>query len=153
MANKKNIINYTSETPSSNSIQRIEEMIISLGARQISKIYNGFGSLSGIKFVLPINNMMLTFDMDAKVDLVYEKMLKNYVKTPNSAQRASCKNQAEHTDWKNMQELLQIQLDMIELNQYETMQALFLSLSDGTETVFEKMKKSNFKALLPEHVK
>jgi hypothetical protein len=145
----KNIKNYTSETAASLSIQRIEDMIIGAGARQIAKSYDANGQMTGLKFLLPVNNMQLTFDINAKAELVYKKMIGNYVKTPTAAQEEVVRKQAGRTAWKNMQELLQIQLDMVELDQVEMMQALFLSLTDGQETVYEKMKKTNFKALLP----
>jgi hypothetical protein len=148
MANKKNIKNYTSETPASTSINRIEEMIVAAGAQQVSKTYSD-GELTGLKFVLPVNNMLLTFLIDPRVDFVYKKMIAAYVKTPTSAQRDACYRQANRTAWKNQQELLQIQLDMVELDQVDMMQALFLSLTDGKETVYEKIKKTGYKALLP----
>lgn len=126
-------------------------MIIRAGAREISKTYDEWGKTTGIKFILPINNMRLTFDIDAKVQKVYEKMIDNYVHTPTKAQMLAVMKQAEKTAWKNMQELLQIQIDMVELDQVEMMQALFLALTDGKETVYEKLKKTQFKALLPSH--
>lgn len=144
-----NIKNYTSETPAKQSIAKIEEMIVAAGARSVSKTYNGGGEMTGIKFLLPVNNMQLTFDIDAKVDKVYAKMLDRYVYEPTKTQKASCAKQAERTAWKNMAELLQIQLDMVALDQVEIMQALFLSLTDGNETVYQKLQKGNFKALLP----
>jgi hypothetical protein len=152
MTEKINIKNYTSEVPANVSINKIEEMIVKHGARQVQKVYNKAGKMEGIKFVLLVDNMMLTFDMDAKVDLVYNKMISNYVYSTTATQRAACMKQAERTAWKNVCELLQLQLDMVYLNQVDLMQALFLSLSDGTETVYEKMKKTNFKALLPANV-
>lgn len=148
MANKKNIKNYTSETPASTSINRIEEMIVAAGAQQVSKTYSD-GEVTGLKFVLPVNNMLLTFLIDPRVDFVYKKMIAAYIKTPTSAQQDACYRQANRTAWKNQQELLQIQLDMVELDQVDMMQALFLSLTDGTETVYEKIKKTGYKALLP----
>lgn len=148
---KKNLKNYTSETAASLSISRIEEMIIRAGAREISKTYDEWGKTTGIKFVLPINNMRLTFDIDAKVQKVYEKMIGNDERPLTKPQIESRLKQAERTAWKNMQELLQIQIDMVELDQVEMMQALFLALTDGKETVYEKLKKTQFKALLPAH--
>lgn len=146
---KKNIKNYTSETPAKTSIQRIEEMIVSAGAVRISKGYTTDGIILEINFILPVNNMSLTFNINPNVDLVQKKMLNNYINKPTLSQIIACRKQAERTAWKNQQELLQIQLDMVELNQVDMMQALFLSLTDGTETVYDKIKKNGYKALLP----
>lgn len=148
MASKKNIRNYTSETPAYLSISRIEDMIIEAGAQQISKTYTN-GKLTGFKFVLPIDNMVLTFDINPQIDKVYKKMIGNYVKTPTQSQQEAVYRQAERTAWRNQQELLQIQIDMVEIDQVDMMQALFLSLTDGSETVYDKIKKNGYKALLP----
>jgi hypothetical protein len=146
MAN--NIKNYTSETPAKSSIQKIEDMIVSAGAQQVGKAFSE-GELTGLKFMLPINNMQLTFVIDPKVDRVFKKMIGRYKVKPTQSQINGVYKQAERTAWKNQAELLQIQLDMVELDQVDMMQALFLSLTDGKETVYEKIKQTGYKALLP----
>ncbi len=148
MPQPKNIRNYTSEADPAQSILTIEKLIIEAGARSINKVYDGFGNPSGIKFTLPVNNMQLTFDMEASVDLVYQYMLKNYVKAPTAAQQASCRKQAARTAWKNLMELLQIQLAMVEVRQVEMMQALFPLLSDGSKTYYQYLKEKEFKPML-----
>lgn len=150
MGTKKNIRNYTSEADPAQSILKIEQMIIACGAREIAKTYDGFGNPSGIKFILPVNNMQMTFDMQANVDLVFEYMLKQFDRVPTSAQREACRKQANRTAWKNLMELLQIQLDMVAINQREMMEALLTILYDGRRTFYERLKDTNFKLLLSE---
>jgi len=148
MAVKKNIRNYTSEADPAQSIVSIEKMIIQCGAREISKTYDGFGNPTGVKFILPVNNMQMTFDMQANVELVYDYMLKQYDKTPTSVQREACRKQATRTAWKNLMELLQIQLDMVAVNQKEMMEALLTLLYDGRQTFYQRLKQTEFKGLL-----
>jgi hypothetical protein len=148
MAINKNIRNYTSQADPAQSILLIEKMIIKCGAREISKIYDGFGNPSGIKFILPVDNMQMTFDMQANIDLVYEYMLKQYDRKPTEAQIAACKKQATRTSWKNIMELLQIQLDMVAINQKEMMEALLLMLTNGHQTFYARVKETQFKGFL-----
>jgi hypothetical protein len=145
---KKNIRNYTSEADAATSQMKIEQMVLKSGARNIAKQYDGFGNCSSINFILPVNNMQLTFALEAKVDLVQEFMLKQYEKTPTAAQKEACRKQATRTAWKNLLELIQIQLDMVAIEQIDLMQALLPILSDGTQTFFERLKRSDFKLLL-----
>lgn len=145
----KNIRNYTSEITAKNSINKIEDLLIGAGARSISKTYSNEGIINGFKFLLPMNNMQLTFDINPAVENVFKFMLDQRVNNINNTQREQIRKQAERTAWKNQAELIQIQLDMVSVNQVDLMQIMFLSLTDGNETVYEKMKKTNFKALLP----
>ena len=145
----KNIRNYTSEVPAKVSINRIEDLLVSAGARQINKNYNEFGTVAGFKFLLPLRNMQLTFDVNPAVENVFKFMLDQRVNSITNTQREALRKQAERTAWKNQADLIQIQLDMVSVNQVDMMQAMFISLTDGTETVYEKMKKTNFKLLLP----
>lgn len=148
MPQPKNIRNYTSEADPAQSIMTIEKMIIKAGARSINKIYDDFGSPSGIKFTLPVNNLQLTFDMNASVELVFAFMLKAYDKPPTAAQKESCRKQAARTAWKNLMELLQIQLAMVEVRQVDLMQALLPIFSDGSKSFYQSLKERDFKPLL-----
>lgn len=151
MAINKNLRNYTSQADPAQSIMTIEKIIIGCGAREIAKTYDGFGNPSGIKFIMPVNNMHMTFDMQANVDLVYDYMIKQYDRTPTQAQDATCRQQAARTAWKNLMELLQIQIDMVAINQKELMEALLTLLYDGKQTFYSRLKETQFKGLLPEH--
>jgi hypothetical protein len=148
MATKKiNIKNYSSEVSASNSISMLENVLIKAGCEEIKKIYKD-KMASGIFFVLPVANMKLTFNMEAKTDRVYEKMIATYTNYPNATQRAATLKQAERCAWKNLFELVQLQLDMISLDQVEVMQVLLPYLTDGSQTFYEKIKENNFKLLL-----
>lgn len=146
-AKKIDIKNYSSEVPASRSISMLEDVLIKAGCEEIRKVYTD-KMTSGIFFVLPVANMKLTFNMEAKTDKVYQKMIDAYLNTPNSTQRASTLKQAERCAWKNLYELVQLQLDMISLDQVEVMQVLLPYLTDGSQTFYEKIKASNFKLLL-----
>jgi len=136
MATKKiNIKNYTSEVPASTSISRLEEVLIRAGCTEIRKLYED-KMTAGIFFILPVDNLKLTFKMEAKVDAIYRKMIATYQQTPNASQRQATMKQAERCAWKNLYELTQLQLDMIMLDQVDTMQVLLPYMTDGHETLY-----------------
>lgn len=147
MAIKINIKNYSSEVPASRSISMLEDVLIKAGCTEIRKIVEE-KMISGIFFILPVNGMTLTFNMEAKVNQVYKKMIDTYQKSPTSTQQAATLKQAERCAWKNLYELVQLQLDMISLDQVEIMQVLLPYLTDGSQTFYQKIKASNYKLLL-----
>lgn len=148
MAQSKNLRNYTSEADPAQSQLKIEQIILSAGGRNITKLYDDNQNCTVIQFILPVNNMATIFNLDAKADKVYKFMYKQYERTPTSTQVLAIRKQASRTAWKNMLELLQIQLDMVAIDQMDLMQALLTILSDGTETFYERLKKTEFKGLL-----
>ncbi len=148
MATKKiDIKNYSSEIPASRSISMLEDVLIKAGCEEIRKIYADKMTI-GIFFVLPVANMKLTFNMESKTMAVYSKMTATYQNSPNAAQRESTLKQAERCAWKNLYELVQLQLDMIFLDQVEVLQVLLPYLTDGSQTFYQKIKATNFKLLL-----
>lgn len=145
---KKNIRNYTSEADPLQSQLKIEQFILNAGGRNITKIYDEHRNCTSIQFILPVNNMQMPFILEGKVDMVYKFMIKQYDKKPTEVQDAACRRQAARTAWKNLLEVLQIQLDMVAIEQIDLMQALLALLWNGKETFYDKVKKTEFKLLL-----
>lgn len=144
---KIDIKNYTSEQPASTSIHLLKNVIIKAGATQITERYEN-QSISGFDFVIPVNNMQLTFNMEAKVEAVYEFMLKARQKSVTATQKVSIRKQAERTAWRNLWELTVLQMDMIKLEQMEHLQIMLPYLTFEGRTVYERLKADNHKGLL-----
>lgn len=147
MAVSKNIRNYSSEADPAQSQMKIEQMILAAGGRNITKLYDDHQCCTCINFILPVNNMQTPFILEANIDLVYDYMVKQYANKPTAAQLAAIRKQASRTAWKNLLELLQIQLDMVAISQIDLMQAFLSILSDGTQTFYDRLKKTEFKLL------
>ena len=69
-----NLKNYTSSVPADRSISKIERLLVSVGATNISKQYEE-GKLVSISFLINVNNNTMPFKLPAKVSAV-EKVLK-----------------------------------------------------------------------------
>ena len=144
-----NIKNYTSEVNADKSILRIEKLLVSVGATNVSKEYKN-QNVSSITFLININGMSIPFRMEAKTEIV-EKILKQDIKRPRPDGSTWIKiaKQAERTTWKILCDWTEIQISMIKLQQAELIE-IFLpyayNMNNG-KTFFQSLKESKFKAL------
>lgn len=142
------IKNYTSSVPSDKSILQIERILIEMGARNISKEYDGFGKVDSISFSIPKGEGIVPFKLPAKRDPIKKLLLQQY-RRPTAAQTKQCEEQAERTAWKNVKEWVELQATMIKLEQVEFMEVFLpyvYSLEHG-RTFFDLVKANNFKQL------
>lgn len=146
-----NIKNYTSEVPASRSIASAEETLISIGARNIMKEYDGFGKVDCLVFSVPRpnNEGVIAFKLPSNRVGIKKLLLKQYKYAPNKSQIENAENQAERTAWKNIKEWVELQAVMIKLDQVEMIQVFLPYAYDlqKRETLFEKIKSNGFKAL------
>jgi hypothetical protein len=144
-----NLKNYTSEVPAITSMGRIERCLVEAGATDISKKYED-GVCRAIRFRMPINNTPVFFELPARVDACYKVLWAEY-KRPQPDTKKKVQLQAERTAWKIVSDWVECQLSMIRLEQAEALQVFLPYVWDPAkeETFFEKLKKTNYKALLP----
>ncbi|MCB0474004.1 MAG: hypothetical protein KDC56_13165 [Flavobacteriaceae bacterium] len=141
--------NYTSETPVSNSMGKIEKCLVSAGATGISKKYND-GICTSITFRMMVNNIPLFFQLPAKVEACFEVLYKE-IKRPRPDTRLRVRAQAERTAWKLVCDWVEVQLSMIMLEQADALEVFLPYVYDPQSdvTFYNKLKHSGFKALLP----
>ena len=120
-----NIRNYTSEVPAEQSISRIEALIANFGAQNVSKAYE-HGQCVRMTFTIidPDSQMPLDIVLDPREDQVYSVLRGEGFKTDRQIQ--TLRQQARRTAWKNILDLLSIQLTMLRLQQRSILQS-FLS--------------------------
>ena len=142
-----NIKNYTSEMPVSTSMTKIEKFLVSAGATNISKSYDG-GLCKAVTFRLMVNQTPLFFQLPAKVDGCFEAMWKE-VSRPRKDTRQRLKQQAERTAWKIVCDWVEVQLTMIKLEQAEALQVFLPYVYDPRteQTFYDKIKGGNLKLL------
>lgn len=142
------IKNYTSGVPANKSVMRIEERLVKNGANNILKLYDGFGKLSGLAFVVELNGHKMPFRLPARIDRV-ERALMATVKRARKSTQDKVREQAERTAWKLLSDWIEVQLSLIELDQAEFLEVFMPYVYDHAkeQTFFEKMKDSGFKLL------
>ncbi len=147
MSKKLNLKNYTSETPASKSITKIEEVLVLNGATKIQKDYED-GILRSISFVIDYNGTRLPVKLPARVDKVQE-VFWSQVKKPQSSTAERIRVQAERTAWKIVADWVAIQMSMIQLEQAEFVEIFMPYIYDGKKkmTFFQQVKKDGMKLL------
>jgi hypothetical protein len=145
---KTNIKNYTSGIASDRSISKIEQILVELGATNISKQYKD-GKLSAISFLIMVNGNTVPFKLPAKVDQVREALRRSYKRISAPALR-KITEQADRTAWKIVCDWVEIQATLIRLEQAEFLEVFlpYVYKIEDDQTFFERLKTTQYKALL-----
>jgi hypothetical protein len=157
--------NYTSDVPVSQTIYKIEKVLIRCGVSGITKEYDGFGNVSAVRFHIPIHGSVATVrlpaDVKAATDVLWldyadgEALTKDGSKlytwsTRKKKQRKDFIEQGSRTAWKIIQDWVEIQMSMIQMKQAETAEVFMPYIWDGRGTLYHRIRDAGFKALLPE---
>jgi hypothetical protein len=142
--------NYTSSVSAANSIQFIESCLIRHKATQILKTYTPEGKVGAISFIIVLNGVEIPIRIGAKV-AECQKVLVAHVRKPRPGTLDRVADQAERTAWKIEADWVAAQMAKIELAQTELMEVFLPYVIDKRTdlTLFETMKETGFKALLP----
>lgn len=143
-----NLKNYTSSVPMLNSIAKIEDRLAHAGATHISKSYDG-GKPIGMIFQIPTNGIPITFQLPAKVNKVYDYMIKSKKFGYKKDVKETTMRQAQMTAWKLLADWIEIQVSLIMLDQVEAAEVFLPYAFDvqNQKTLFQHMKENNFKQL------
>jgi len=141
------IKNYTSQVPATRSVQRIEDLLVKHGAKNILKLYDQ-QKLTGIAFIISIDGRDIPFRLPARVDRV-EQRLRKSIKRPRSGTMNKISDQATRTAWRLLSDWVEVQISLIELDQAELIEVFLPYMYDPSkeQTFFEKIKKDGFKLL------
>lgn len=157
--------NYTSEVPVSQTIHRIEQVLIKCGVSGITKEYIGTsGEIGAVSFQIEAPSGKITIRLPADKQKAHDALWLAYVDGDklsddgNSVRWPSQKKkrkiefaeQAARTAWKIVQDWVEVQMSMIQLKQADTMQVFLPYVWDGQRTYYEALRESQFKGLLPE---
>lgn len=160
--------NYTSEVPTSQTVYRIEQVLIKCGAAGISKEYaSTAGEIAAVSFAIETPNGKVNIRLPVDVERALDALWLDYVDgdkltpdgkalhwaTRKKKKRSDFRDQAARTAWKIVQDWVEVQMSMIQLKQAETLQVFLPYVITSTgETMFKRLTNSggNFAALLPE---
>lgn len=154
--------NYTSEVPVDRSISRIEAYLVQAGATHVSKGYGPNGEVTTIVFNLAINEMPALFRLPVRVESCYKALLKDrkslslpawsdWGRQRQEEGKKRLREQAARTAFRILEDWVSVQVSLVQLEQAEAVE-VFLPYAYNPEkdqTLFESMKETKFKALLP----
>ena len=156
--------NYTSNVPVSETIHRIEQVLIRCGVSGITKEYGPTGIVSAIRFEIKTSNgcPQVVVRLPADVTKAWEALWKDYAGAEISEDGQSCwsrykkKKKAEfyeqacRTAWKIIQDWIEVQMSMIQMQQADTVEVFMPYIWDGRQTLYHRVKDGGYAALLPE---
>lgn len=158
--------NYTSEVPVSQTIYRIEQVLIKCGVSGITKEYVGTnGEIGAVTFQIEAPAGMLSIRLPANKEKALDALWLDYVdgdklnekgdalhwNTRKKKRRQDFEDQAARTAWKIIQDWVEVQMSMIELKQADTLQ-VFLSyvMVSPKQNFYQQCVEQKFAGLLPE---
>ena len=156
--------NYTSEVPVTQTIQRIEKVLIKCGVCGITKEYaDTNGTIAALTFRLQAFDNQVTIRLPVNVNAALDALWRDYAdgeklsddeqsfhwSSRKKKKRSDFTGQAERTAWKIMQDWVEVQMSMIQMKQAEPMQVFlpYVMVDDQT-SVFQQIKATHFKGLL-----
>jgi hypothetical protein len=133
----------------SQSISRIEQILVYHGASNVMKEYGPQGELDTLSFVMMVDGHKWFFKLPARVNEI-EKALVMKIKRPKKESLAKARQQAERTAWKLQLELLEIEMTLIELRQRTVMEVFLSCIYDPSKrrTFYESLVETKFKGLI-----
>lgn len=139
------IKNRTSGVHPNVTAGRIETMLASAGASNISKRYEN-SELVGIDFTITTIYGVLSFRLPVNVEGAYQVLsAKRYLSV---REREKMHAQAARTAWKLAQDSLEIQLSQVAMKQAELVQVLFPNIVKDGVTLFDVAKTGGYAGLL-----
>lgn len=158
--------NYTSNVPVSETVLRIEKVLIRCGAASVNKEYVGTkGVIAALSFEIETPSGKVPVRLPVDVSRALDALWLNYSdgekvsidgnsvhwNSRKKKKRSDFVEQAKRTAWKIVQDWTEVQMSMIALKQADVLQ-VFLPyvITSGGESVYQRMLGGGFKALLPE---
>jgi hypothetical protein len=158
--------NYTSDVPVSETIHRIEKVLIRCGVNGIMKEYGSTaGDIVAVTFRIDTAaGMPMTVRLPVDKERCLEALWLDYVDgdklspdgnsmswhSRKKKQKSDFADQAARTAWKIIQDWVEVQMSMIQTKQAAFEEVFLPYLYDGRETVYQRIKERGFRALLPE---
>lgn len=146
---KSMLMNYTTTVPAEKSIMEIEHLLVSLGARRITKDHATDGEVTAFIFAFPSDNgAFIPFRMPCESERVATVLLQSYKKLHRDTKK-KISQQANRAAWRIMLDWIRAEHAKILLNQVHPMQpflAYAWNESKG-KTLFDVVQESNFKML------
>lgn len=157
--------NYTSNVPVSQTLYRIEQVLIRCGAAEITKEYTPTpGEVAAVHFAIQTATGKIRIRLPADKNAAWQALWLDYAagdKLTADGQKLQWggrkqktkmdfKEQAERTAWKIVQDWIEVQMSMIQMCQADTLQVFLPYVFDGKQTYYQALKEQNFRGLLPE---
>jgi len=134
------IKNYTTAVPWVRTVHEIEQLLTKYGATKLMKHYHGDGRIEAIFF--EINGM--AYKLPSNSARCAELLQKEYPRRRKQA----IEEQSERIVWRVIKDWIDAQMSLIHIGQVELQEIFLPYATDGTQTLYQKLKESNYAGLL-----
>lgn len=140
MNKDQRIKNYTTSIGWMQTVNEIEKMLVTIGADAVLKNYRGDGRLESLSFKYEGRGYLLPSNT--------EKCMERLKEIPGHKRGTQeLEEQAERVVWRVIKDWLDAQIALIRIGQAEVQQVMLPYMWDGKQSLYDKLKKSEF--LLP----
>lgn len=143
--------NYTSDVPISQTIYRIEQVLLTCGVTGISKEYGIDSKLTAITFrLIGPGDKPLHIRLPANEKAATKALFSTYVGTVKRPRKTEeeFEEQGARTAWRIVKDWVEVQMSMIQMGQADAVEVFLPYLYDGKRTYYNALKESNFAGLL-----
>lgn len=157
--------NYTSDVPVSQTIYRIEQVLIRCGVSGITKEYGPKAEVAALTFHIDLEGRRVTVRLPADVQSAWDALWLDYVDgdrlneagtaiaawgSRKKKKKDDFREQAERTAWRLVQDWVEVQLSMIQLKQTDFVQVFLAYVWDESrrESFYGRLKASGYRGLL-----
>lgn len=156
--------NYTSNAPISQTVYRIEQVLLKCGVTGIMKEYGVGQAIIALTFQIDFGGgNKCTIRLPVNVQKAWDALWLNYCdgdrvspdgmhvySSYKKKHKADFREQAERTAWKIVQDWVEVQMSMIQMQQADFREVFMPYLWDGKQSFYKRVKASGFAGLLPE---
>jgi hypothetical protein len=143
----KSLYMESTEIHPAKSAAEVSAVLIGAGAIQIATDYDN-GRVTGLRWVMRINDQSLVFSMPARVEPIYKILMKRASgRYLTDSDRARIREKAERVAWRQLLRWAQAQVAMIEVGMVQAHEVFFPYLDWGGKTVFARFEEQQFKML------
>jgi hypothetical protein len=154
--------NYTSDVPVSESIRRIEQVLIQCGVKNIGKEYGLDQKVVALTFTVEDEGGPWLIRLPAKEKEAIDALWKDYMgadllpddkikwSSRKTKKKAAFTQQGERTAWRVAKDWVEVQMSLVQLKQVTPLQVFLAYAWDGKRTYYDALKESGYAGLLPE---
>lgn len=150
---KRKLKNYSTSVPAMESINQIQAILLSFGAKDIMMTAdNNRKSVIGISFTMDVLGKTVPFRIPVNVEKVQEYLYLEYMRSTSRPRKGKedFYSEAERVAWRINKDWIHSQISILETEQVPPFALLMgLVMLDKDTTFFQAIEQGKFRNLLP----
>lgn len=142
---RSSLLFETTEISAAKSLGEITAVLVDAGARSIHTLYDA-GKPAGLQWSMELYGKLIWFSMPAKIEPVYQTLLKQRKGWQDDDAKARIRETAERVAWRQLLMWVKVQMQLIRLRMVEYAQVFlpYVQETPDTATVWEVFSRQKF---------